>query len=501
MGTELLHFRGKFKGIFRTEQSGSTHAGVFYDFVPRALEISEIESLPQRDALLEKTGDYYFASSLEPAGKWGLGGIDLSLIKDEHTAFSEKIINVVLCLPAQSRKHFSPFRTFSHTAFKDQEYLLEGTAYFSVPAKEVSYVGNPTENSRSQSENSIPVFPNDASITDVPIAQIVSGIDVAPEPVVVQTIRKGCLPIPLGNNMGRGCLGPIFSLLRYLFVLFLVINIFGWVSSWLSHQVKENEAIETRRGEAEAKKPRLDPKQDTMSKQAWNYFVDHAIKWADFSKREYLSEYTTSTLEFAASGKKHMAWAKVPMTNQMLFFHDLYKDFHAFDTQKLDSLHRYFAEERRLKNLNALATAEMVVTFIQEIPYVLVHDMSCARAAAMGGFMAEYHADGKPCLPNIFAGVMSPYEFAHTLKGDCDTRSLLAYTLLSKLGIPCSIWVSRQYGHSVLGVGVGGNSGNYKQVSGTRHFATELTAKGFRVGMIAPQHNNMNNWNVVLNNQ
>jgi hypothetical protein len=78
---------------------------------------------------------------------------------------------------------------------------------------------------------------------------------------------------------------------------------------------------------------------------------------------------------------------------------------------------------------------------------------------------------------------------------------LLAYTLLSKLGISCSIWVSRQYGHSVLGVGVGGNSGNYKQVSGTRHFATELTAKGFRVGMIAPQHNNMNNWNVVLNNQ
>jgi hypothetical protein len=50
-------------------------------------------------------------------------------------------------------------------------------------------------------------------------------------------------------------------------------------------------------------------------------------------------------------------------------------------------------------------------------------------------------------------------------------------------------------------VGVAGNSGNYKQVSGTRHFATELTAKGFRVGMIAPQHNNMNNWNVVLNNQ
>lgn len=501
MTTESLHFRGKFKGIFRAEQSGSTHAGVFYNFVPLALEISEIAALPQRDALLEKTGDYYYAPSLEPAGKWGPGGIDLSLIKDEQTAFSEKINDVVLCLPAQVRKNFSPLRSFAHTAFKDQEYLLEGTAYFSIPGKEMPVVQQTNEKTSIAEEQPVKVFPVEEGMADVSKTAIDLGIDVLPEAMPVHSLRKGCLPIPGGNKTGSGCLGPIFSLLRYLFVLFLVLKIFGWLSSWLSHQVKENDCVETRDGEAEAKKPRLDPRQDTMSKQAWNYLVDHAIKWVDFSKRDYLSEYTTSTLEFAASGKKHMAWANVPMTNQMLFFHDLYKDFHSFDTHKLDSLHRYFAEERRSKNLDALATAEMVVTFIQEIPYVLVHEYPCTRAAGMGGFMAQYHAEGKPCLPNIFAGVMSPYEFAHTLKGDCDTRSLLAYTLLNRLGIPCSIWVSRQYGHSVLGVGVSGSSGNYKQVSGTRHFATELTAKGFRVGMIAPQHNNMNNWNVVLNNQ
>jgi hypothetical protein len=97
---------------------------------------------------------------------------------------------------------------------------------------------------------------------------------------------------------------------------------------------------------------------------------------------------------------------------------------------------------------------------------------------------------------------MSPYEFIHTLKGDCDTRSLLAYTLLGRLGIPASIWVSDVYGHSVLGVGLGVGTQNAKTIEGIRHAAVELTAKGFRLGMLSPSHGNMNNWNIALfNNQ
>jgi hypothetical protein len=144
-------------------------------------------------------------------------------------------------------------------------------------------------------------------------------------------------------------------------------------------------------------------------------------------------------------------------------------------------------------------TAEMVVTFIQEIPYYLVHDGSCEEASSQGGFVADYHAEGKPCLAEIIGGVQSPYEFVHNLKGDCDTRSLLGYTLLSKLGIESSVWISPAYGHSILGVAVPVNSQYYKVVNGTRYFGVELTAKGFRIGMISPEQANMNNWNVVLN--
>ena len=141
-------------------------------------------------------------------------------------------------------------------------------------------------------------------------------------------------------------------------------------------------------------------------------------------------------------------------------------------------------------------TAEMVVTMIQEIPYVLVHDQSCQKAVAGGGFVKDYHEDKKPCMPNIAAGVQSPYEFVHNLKGDCDTRSLLGYTILNRMGIPASIWISPAYGHSVLGVGVPTQGNNYKIVDNVKHYAVELTAKGYRLGMISPAQRNMNNWKI-----
>jgi hypothetical protein len=142
----------------------------------------------------------------------------------------------------------------------------------------------------------------------------------------------------------------------------------------------------------------------------------------------------------------------------------------------------------------------MVTTFVQEIPYYLVHDYTCQKIIqdANSAFITSYHRDGKPCLPNIPGGVQSPYEFLHNLKGDCDTRSLLAFAILKELHISASIWVSEAYGHSILGVGLPVAGGAYKTVEGMNHYGVELTAKGFRIGMVGPEHKNMSNWDIAL---
>jgi hypothetical protein len=49
-----------------------------------------------------------------------------------------------------------------------------------------------------------------------------------------------------------------------------------------------------------------------------------------------------------------------------------------------------------------------------------------------------------------------------------------------------------------LGVGLPAGSGFYKEVNGRKHYAIELTAKGFRLGMISPEQQIGSNWDIAL---
>jgi hypothetical protein len=293
------------------------------------------------------------------------------------------------------------------------------------------------------------------------------------------------------------------TLLKWSFYLFLLFAFIGAVSQFMRKRWQGDERVRTEEGSSESGKPRLNPKQDTLAPvDTWDYLTDHTINWSDFISNRYDARYTTSSKQFQQSQRLHAAFANSQTNDALQYWNSVYSEFSTRDNPKLDSLTQVFAKQRDEKKLNPSQTAEMVVTFIQEIPYCLIHDGTCTEASKQGGFIQDYHADRKPCLPNIIAGVQSPYEFIHTLKGDCDTRSLLAYTLLGRLGIPASIWVSEIYGHSVLGVGLGSSTQNAKTIEGIRHAAVELTAKGFRLGMLSPSHGNMNNWNIALfNNQ
>lgn len=226
----------------------------------------------------------------------------------------------------------------------------------------------------------------------------------------------------------------------------------------------------------------------------------HEVHWDDFSQRSFMEQYNTSLSQFEQSNRMHNALSGVdPRGDARSYWSSIYQSLARNDDAKLDSIVDYFSHQRDSLQLNPLETAEAVVTFIQEIPYYLLHDGTCDEAVAHGNdFMAEYHAQGKPCMAGVVAGLQSPYEFVHNLKGDCDTRSVLCHTILVKLGIPSSVWVSEAHGHSIIGIGVAGSGNNYKAVNGQRHFATELTAKGFRVGMISPDHTDMDNWIITL---
>jgi hypothetical protein len=228
--------------------------------------------------------------------------------------------------------------------------------------------------------------------------------------------------------------------------------------------------------------------------------ANHWIEWAYPQKNQLNTlEYRTSEEEFTQSLETHRKVSGLQAKTEDEFWQSAYQMLLKNDQKKVDSVALVVRKVSKQRRYNPAQTAEYLVTMIQEVPYVLVHDLSCKDAVLKyRGFVAQYHMQGKECLPDVVAGVQSPYEFMHNLKGDCDTRTLFAHAVLNRLGISSSVWVSSTYGHSILGVGVPGSSSNRKVIQGVPHYAVELTAKDFRIGMIAPEQSQMSNWKVAI---
>jgi hypothetical protein len=255
--------------------------------------------------------------------------------------------------------------------------------------------------------------------------------------------------------------------------------------------------VKTRNGSIKVHPPKTDNGQNVEG------ISDKEIQWYDFINNYYVAKYETSEESFEKSvyGQEKIRNSINDASSSTEFYTRFYNGLYRMDDEKITQVAKIFSDSAAKKSMDALQTAEMVITFIQEIPYYLVHDESCEKAVSEGNeFLIEYHREGKPCLPNIAGGVQSPYEFLHNLKGDCDTRSLLGHAILSKLNIASSVWVSGTYGHSILGVAVPAGNGMYKEINGLRHYGVELTAKGFRLGMVSPEHTRPENWDITLYN-
>lgn len=492
MATKKLHFKGEFNGVYVLRHRSDAHASSFSDLKWHSLQIKNLKRLNERDFEEEKTGDFFFKSKLK-SGYWLSDVKNLLIIRNETEAFSETLHDVVFKNFSGKRKSdFGPIRKFTHERFNDNQFYTEGEIYFSIPDPDQPIVIPPAP--------VVTVESNQTSI-DSPSGDLRAIPDTVAYPISTGGGLNNLLNLfsKAGNQAG-GCLLGLMKLLKWIAIIGLIFFALKFLNQLLSNTVKKEKEDKSKEHNVKMGEQRLNPEQDTLAPLPWDYLVDHEVEWEDFIDNYYMGKYTTSTLKFAESHRMHNAWASVPQNKVTNFWGEIYEDMSNSDNPKLDSLVRYFQNQRMAKGLSELEAAEMVIAFIQEIPYVLVHDGSCAEACAEGGFISQYHAEGRACLPDIVAGVQSPYEFVHNLQGDCDTRSLLGYTILSKMKIPCSIWVSQTFGHSIMGVALPAQSRNYKTLNGMRHFGVELTARGFRVGMMAPEQTDMDNWTVVLFN-
>jgi hypothetical protein len=168
------------------------------------------------------------------------------------------------------------------------------------------------------------------------------------------------------------------------------------------------------------------------------------------------------------------------------FWHNLYLDLYDHDKSVLqpltDSL-MALAVKDGLKDGRLVYAA---VSMIQDVKYSYILQSDSCFA----------HTD-YPCVPIQRYGVLSPVEFMYSLSGDCDTRTLLLFTLLKGLGYDPIIVNSYQYKHSMLAVDIP-TTGDFFIHKGRKFYFWETTAKGWLPGMLPPDMNNPDYWTIIL---
>ena len=228
-------------------------------------------------------------------------------------------------------------------------------------------------------------------------------------------------------------------------------------------------------------------------------YLKHNLKWNDNNQNPHQALLLVRKDYFNIANIKRNQ-LEINSNNFRDYYHQIYSNLINQNKSFLDSVAKEYSRIGKTENLNRQQFADMVVTSIQNIPYYLVHDLTHREAdLKYGGFISEYHQTGKPCLEKIKFGVQAPVEFIGNFKGDCDTRSLFLFHVLSKFGYNVVMLGSEQYSHCIVGIS-GNYSGDFVSYDGLKYYVWETTATGFTPGNISPECGNMRYWVVELAN-
>ena len=219
-----------------------------------------------------------------------------------------------------------------------------------------------------------------------------------------------------------------------------------------------------------------------------NNITKYAFKvwdWNDFNGKHHSIKfkYKVGSLESAENNR---------LASASFYLGDHYAQLYAHDRLILADLIQQMKKYIKGNNLDYMNALEYVCSSIQDIPYTLIlnENNGCPCEQDFGSFSAncKVQSDGRGCCDAVMpSGIYSPFEFVYKETGDCDTRALLAYTILKEMGFDVAVMVmiKENSGHSVLGVAnIGGAGNSYgTNLYGKKYYLWELTNNWFRFGV------------------
>lgn len=220
------------------------------------------------------------------------------------------------------------------------------------------------------------------------------------------------------------------------------------------------------------------------------------IKWHDLHGNKYNGTYYLNKEKISASTTTLSAVESMHYRSYQPVYQAIYNQ----DKEALTGVYHMLDSIKLVNTLSEYQFAEVVTTMVQSIEYVMILDRGCNDPMVLQQEeIREMIRAGVPCEGNAPYGLKTPLEFLSTMKGDCDTRTLLLYTIFKHYNYDVAIINSEYYGHSMLGLSLRDARGIYKLYNGKKYYFWETTATGFSLGTLPPENGNLKFWYVELN--
>lgn len=235
---------------------------------------------------------------------------------------------------------------------------------------------------------------------------------------------------------------------------------------------------------------------DTLQKPKRDSIITRFRSWKDYNGKNYEGKYQIRVSDF---NKAHYYKNNLNLNQNSTNSYDkVVYNLKEFDKNSFNSLYNLFDSIGKSNRLNKIKFAEMIVTFVQDIPYALVLDDDCDASLYNDRFTRNYLLNHTgECDGYQQFGINTPVEFLTNLKGDCDTRTLLLYTIFSHYNYDVALMSSEFYGHSIIGINLPINGIAYTY-NNQRYVLWETTAPNCKPGIIPNEISNLNNWRISL---
>lgn len=224
--------------------------------------------------------------------------------------------------------------------------------------------------------------------------------------------------------------------------------------------------------------------------------IEVNLSWRALDGELYQGSYALNVPDIKSSYNYIRSFRR----NSISQINQVYSRLYNHDQQKLESLYEMLDSIKVANDLSDKHFLDVIVSMVQSQEYVLVLDKSCSDPEVLSDIsLSSMLNNGVPCESIHPFGLKTPLEFLANLTGDCDTRTLVLYTILKHYRYKVSIINSIHYAHSMLGVDIDGVRGSKKVYGRNNYYFWETTSKGFEIGFLPQEVNRVIFWDVVLN--